>query len=140
MFRNSGNSRTSDAHSLKLNLMDKMNLPRDDNSVVLSDLSICKEYKKVIQEQWIKNMQNNRGEEFELPHGSICISYTQDYFECIIKKHETFNDKPPVQIYVNEVTMKIKSGYYLQLLAPMNLLRSTEQKMNKDRHDKMYCV
>lgn len=54
MFRNSGNSRTSDAHRLKLNLMDKMNLPRGDNSVLLSDLSICKEYKKVIQEQWIK--------------------------------------------------------------------------------------
>ena len=51
MFRNSGNSRTSDAHRLKLNLMDKMNLPRGDNSVLLSDLSICKEYKKVIQEQ-----------------------------------------------------------------------------------------
>ena len=40
IFMNSKNSKTSDAHSLRLNLTDKADLRRSDNYVVLSDLSI----------------------------------------------------------------------------------------------------
>ena len=31
------------------------------------------------------------------------IQQIQDYFEYIIKKHETIADNPPVQIYVNKI-------------------------------------
>ena len=51
----------------------------------------------------------------ELPDGSYSISDIQDYFEFIIKKHETLIENPPVQIYQNKIKnkiiFKIKTGY-----------------------------
>ena len=35
-------------------------------------------------------------DEFNFLDGSYSISDTQDYFQCIIKKHETIADNPPV--------------------------------------------
>ena len=40
---------------------------------------------------------------FDLPEGSYSVSDMQDYFEIIIKKHETLTENPPVQIYVNRI-------------------------------------
>ena len=37
------------------------------------------------------------------PNGSYSVSDIQDYFEYMIKKHETMADNPPVQIYVNKI-------------------------------------
>ena len=57
---------------------------------------------------------------FDLPNGSYSVSDIQDYFEYIIKKHETIADNLPVQIHVsiikNRIVFKIKSGYKLELL------------------------
>ena len=51
-------------------------------------------------------------EEFKLSDGSYSVSDFQDYFQYIIKKHETFADNPPIRIYVNKIenriTFKIK--------------------------------
>ena len=56
---------------------------------------------------------------FDLPDGSYSVFDIQDYFEYIIKKHETIVDNPPVQIYVNKIknriVFKIKTGYKLEL-------------------------
>ena len=56
---------------------------------------------------------------FELPDRSYSVSDIQDYFEYIIKKHETFTDNPPIRIYVNEIenmiSFKIKTEYYVKL-------------------------
>ena len=41
--------------------------------------------------------------EFDLPDESYSISDIQDYFEYIIKKHETITDNLPVQIYTNKI-------------------------------------
>ena len=52
IFKNSGNSKTSDPHRLLLNLSDKLNLKRKDKYVALSNLSIYdtwRNIKKVIQ-------------------------------------------------------------------------------------------
>ena len=53
--------------------------------------------------------------------GSYSVSDIQDYFEYIIKKHETIADNPLVQIYVNKIknsiVFKIKTGYKLELLS-----------------------
>ena len=38
-------------------------------------------------------------EKFELPDGSFSVSDIQDYFEYIIKKHETVTDDPLTRIY-----------------------------------------
>ena len=57
----------------------------------------------------------------------------QNYFEYVIKKHETIADNPPVQIYVNEIknriVFKIKAVYKLELLSPetMKLLGNSKK-------------
>ena len=54
---------------------------------------------------------------YGLPDGSYSIADIQDYFEFIIKKHETLTENPPVQVYPNEIknriVFKIKTGYKL---------------------------
>ena len=72
-------------------------------------------------------------ETFDLPDGSYSIADIQDYFEFIIKKHETLTENPPVQIYPNKIKnriiFKIKTGYKLELLTPeaIKLLESTKK-------------
>ena len=50
------------------------------------------------------------------------VSNIQDYFKHIIKKHETLTGKSLIQIYIdkvqNRITLKIKTGYYLEYLTP----------------------
>ena len=40
----------------------------------------------------------------------------QDYFEYIVKKHDTLTDNRPISVYVNKmtnrITFKTKTGYY----------------------------
>ena len=70
---------------------------------------------------------------FDLPDGSYSIADIQDYFEFIIKKHETLIENPPFQIYPNKIksriVFKIKTGYKLEMLTPetMKLLGSTKK-------------
>ena len=81
---------------------------------------------------------------FDLPEGSYSVSDMQDYFEIIIKKHETLTENPSVQIYVNRIKntifLKIKTGYKLELLTPetMKLLGSTEKVLIKKNTVKTY--
>ena len=49
-------------------------------------------------------------DEFNFPEESYSIVDIQDYFQFIIRKHETLNENPPVQIYPN----KIKTGLLLK--------------------------
>ena len=76
--------------------------------------------------------------------------YIQDYFEFIIKKHETLAENLQVQIYPNNIknriVFKIKTGYKLELLTPetMKLLGSAEKDVDKDKNGenvpKLQCV
>ena len=75
-----------------------------------------------------------------MPDGSYSISDIQDYFEFIIKKHETLTENLPVQIYPNKIknriVFKIKTGYKLELLTPetMKLLGSTKKDVDSDKN------
>ena len=75
--------------------------------------------------------------------GSYSIEDIQDYFEFIIKKHETLTENPPVQIYPNKIknrlAFKIKTGYELELLSPqtMKLLGSAKKMLIKRKMEKM---
>ena len=64
----------------------------------------------------------------------IWFSDIQDYFEYIIKKHETIVDNHLIQIYTRNV-FKIKTGYKLEVLSPeiMKLLGSTKKDVNKNK-------
>ena len=78
--------------------------------------------------------------EFNLPDGSYSISGIQNYFEYIIKKHETIADNPPIQFYTNtiknRIIFKIKTGYNLELLSPetMKLLGITKKDVHLDKN------
>ena len=70
-------------------------------------------------------------DKFESLDGSYSVSDIQDYFEYIIKKHDTVTGNSPIRIYENKIEnriiFKIKTGYYFELLTPetMKLFRST---------------
>ena len=96
----------------------------------------------------IKSVYNNNkfkisaltwNDEFDLPDDSYSISDIQDYFEFIIKKHETLTENPPGQIYTNKIknkiVFKIKTGYKLELLSSetMKLLGSTKKDVDQDK-------
>ena len=142
-FMNSGNSKTSNPYKLLLNLLDKINLKRSDKYVALRNFSICytwKDIKKSYKNNKFKISTPTWNEEFELPDGSYSVSDIQDYFEYIIKKHETVTDNYLIRIYLNKmenrITFKIKTGCYLELLTPksMKLLGSTKSKITKDKN------
>ena len=46
-------------------------------------------------------------DKFELPNGSYSVSYIQDYFEYILKKHGESINNPSVRIYINKIENKI---------------------------------
>ena len=108
--------------------------------MVLANLSIYYTWKNIKSEY-----NNNKfkvsaptwNDTFDLLDGSYSIADIQDYFEFIIKKHETLTDNQPVQVYPNKIkkgiVFKIKTGYKLELLTPetMRLLRSTTKGVDK---------
>ena len=143
IFMNSENSKTSEYHVLVLRLTDKLDLRRGQKTVALSNLSIYYMWENV------KSSYNNNkfkisaltwSDEFELPDGSCSISYIQDYFEYILKKHNESVDNPSIRMYINRIenriTFKIKNGHYLELLTPetMQLLGRPESKITKDKN------
>ena len=83
-------------------------------------------------------------DEFDLPNSSYSISDIQDYFEFIIKKHETLTENPPIQIYPNKIKnrifFKLNTGFKFELLSlkTMKILGSTKQDADKIKIEKMY--
>ena len=71
--------------------------------------------------------------------GSCSVSDIQDYFEYIIKKHETIADNPPVEMYANKIknriVFKIKTGYKLELLTEetLQLLGNSKKVIDKNK-------
>ena len=74
--------------------------------MVLANLSIYYTWKNIQSEynnNKFKICAPNWNDTFDLPNGSYSIADIQDYFEFIIKKHETLTENPPVQIYPNKI-------------------------------------
>ena len=74
--------------------------------MVLANLSIYYTWKNIQSEynnNKFKISAPNWNDTFDLPNGSYSIADIQDYFEFIIKKHETLTENPPVQIYPNKI-------------------------------------
>ena len=140
---NTENSKTSEPHKFKLDLTDKRNLKNPNKNMALANLSIY------YTQKHIKSEYNNNkfkisaltwNDTFDLPDSSYSIADIQDYFEFIIKKHETLTENPPIQIYPNKIknriVFKIKTGYKLELLTPetMKLLGSTKKDVDSDKN------
>ena len=140
---NSKNSKSSEPHRLLTNLSDNINLERSDKYAALSNISIFytrKNIKKSYRKIDFKVSGPTWNEEFELPDGLYFVRDIHEYFEYIIKKHETVSDNPPIWIYVNQienrVAFRIKTVYYLELLRPetMKLFGSTKSKITKNEN------
>ena len=143
IFMNSRNSTTSESHRFKLDLTYKLNLKDPKKGMALANLSIYFTWKNIKSEY-----NNNKfkisaptwNDTFDLPDGSYSIADIQDYFEFIIKKHETLTENPPIQIYPNKIknriVFKIKTGYKLELLTPetIKLLGSTKKDVDSDKN------
>ena len=104
IFMTSKSSKTNEPHKFRLSLADKLNLKDPSKNTTLANLSIYYTWKS------IKSAYNNNkfkisaptwNDTFDLPDGSYSIADIQDYFEFIIKKHETLTENPPIQIYPN---------------------------------------
>ena len=140
---NTANSKTKHSNKFAYNFTDKLKLKNPNKNIALANLSIYYTWKNV------KSDYNNNkfkisaptwNDTFDLPDGSYSIAALQNYFEYIIKKHETISDVSSVLIYVNEINsrivFKIKSGYKLELLSKetMRLLGSSTDTIDGDKN------
>ena len=141
---NTANSKTKHSNKFAYNFTDKLNFKNPNKNIALANLSIYYTWKNV-KSDYNKNKFKisalTWSDTFDVPDGSYSIAV--NYFEYIIKKHETIADVSPVLIYVNEINnrtvFKIKSGYKLELLSKetMKLLGSTTNSIDKDKNSKL---
>ena len=140
---NTRNSKTNESNKFICQFTDKLNLKTPNNkNIGLVNLSIYFTWKNIKSEY-----NNNKfkisaptwNDTFDLPDGSYSIDDIQDYFEFIIKKHETLTGNLPIEIYPNKIknriVFKIKTGYKLELLTPgtIRLLGSAKKDVHKDK-------
>ena len=143
IFMNTENSKTNKPHKFRLSLSDKLNLKNPNKKIALGELNIYYTWKN------IKSAYSNNkfkicalvwNDTFVLPDGSYSIEDIQDYFEFVIKKHETLTENLPIEIYPNKIknriVFKIKTGYKLELLTPetMRLLGSTKKDVDANKN------
>ena len=143
---NTAKSKTKNSNKFAYNFIDKLNLKNPNKNIALANLSIYYTWKN------IKSDYNNNkckisaptwNDTFDVPDGSYSIAALQNYFEYIIKKHETIAKVSPVLIYVNEINnrivFKIKSGYKLELLSKetMKLLGSSTDTIDGNKNSEL---
>ena len=148
IFMNTANSKTRESNKFVYNFTDKLNLKNPKKNIALANLSMYYTWKNV------KSSYNNNkfkisaptwNDTFDVPDGSYSIAALQNYFECIIKKHETITSTSPVIIYENtinnRIVFKIKTGYKLELLSSetMKLSGSSKSAINSDKNGELVC-
>ena len=102
---NNKNSKTSEPHRLKYNLIDKLDLKNPNKNMALASLSIYyiwKNVKSIYNNNKFKIFALTWNDTFDLPDGSYNIPAIQNYIEYVIKKHETTAETAPILIYPNE--------------------------------------
>ena len=137
---NTLNSKTNESNKFIYQFTDKLNLKIPNKNMALANLSIYYTWKNIKLEYGNNKFKISAptwNDTFDLPNGSYSVSNIQNYFEYIIKKHETITDNTSVLIHVNKIKnriiFKIKSGYKLELLSKetMELLGSSKKLLIK---------
>ena len=143
---NTANSKTKHSNKFVYNFIDKLNLKNPNKNIALANLSIYYTWKNIKSDYNNNKFQISAptwNDTFDVPDGSYSIAVLQNYFEYIIKKHETIAGISPVLIYANEINnrivFKIKSGYKSELLSKktMKLLGSTTNSIDKDKNSEL---
>ena len=88
IFMNTENSKTNEPHRFKLDLTEKLNLKNPKENMTLANLSIYYTWKN------IKSEYNSN--KFKISAPTWNVDLPQDYFEFVIKKHETFTENSPI--------------------------------------------
>ena len=142
IFISTGNSKTNESKRFRYYFTDKLNL-KNNKTIALVNLSIYFTWENVKSEY-----KNNKfkitaptwSEEFNISDGSYAVTDIQDYFEYIIKNHETItDDDSPINICANKIknsiAFKINTGYKLELLTKetMQLLGSSKEEIGQDK-------
>ena len=148
IFKNTENSKKNESSKFIFQCTDKINLETPNNKkpglVNLSILYTWKDIKSAYNNNKFKISVSTWKDEFDLPNGSYSISEIRDYFKFIIKKHKTFAENPPIQIYPNKIknkiVFKVRTGNKLELLSleTMKLLGSTKKDVIKIKMEKIY--
>ena len=68
-----------------------------------------------------------------MPDRSYSVSDIQDYFDYIIKIHETVADNPPVQIYTNKINNRIVLKLELLSSETIKFLGKTKKDVDQIR-------
>ena len=140
---NTESSAKNEPHRFILDLADKLNLKNPNKNMALANLSIYYTWKNIKSEynnNKFKISAPTGNDTFDLADGCYSIDDIQDYFEFIIKKHETLTEDPPIEVYPNKIknrlAFKRKTGYKLELLTPeiMRLLGSTKIDVDSDKN------
>ena len=140
------NSKTKHSNKFVYNFTDKLNLKNPNKNISLANLNIYYTWKNVKSDynnNKFKISASTWNDLFDVPNDSYSIADLQNYFEYIIKKHETITDVSPVLIYVNEINnrivFEIKSGYKLEILLKetMKLLASMSNSIDKDKNSEL---
>ena len=100
---NTKHSKTNEAHMFKYNLIDKLNLKNPNKNMALANLSTYytwKNVKSIYKNNKFKISSPTWNDTFDLPDGSYNIPTIQNYFEYLIKKHETITDTAPISMLV----------------------------------------
>ena len=90
---------------LLLKLSNKIDLRKGKRGVAFSNLSIYytwRNIKSLYKNNKFKISVSKWNNKFELPNASCSILHIQDYFQNIIKIHETLTSYPPIKIYINK--------------------------------------
>ena len=124
---NTENSKTNEPHRFRLSLADKLNLKNPNKNIALGNLSIYytwKNIKSAYSNNKFKISAPTWNDTFDLLDGSYSIADIQDYFEFIIKKHETSTFK-------NRIFFKIKTGYKFWIILSRDdeTIREYKKKM-----------
>ena len=99
------NSKTNESNKFIYQFTDNLYHKNPNNNMALANLGIYYTSKNINNKSEMPAPTWN--DEFDLTDGSYSVSEIQDYFEYIIKKHETIADNPPVQIYVNRIKNRL---------------------------------
>ena len=143
---NTANSKTKYSNKFVYNFTDKLNLKNPNKNIALANLSIYYTWKNAKSDDnniKFKISAPTWNDTFDVPDCSYSIAALQNYFEYIIKKHETIANVSPVLIYVNEINsrfvFKIKSGHKLELLSKeaMKLLGSSTDTIDGDKNSEL---
>ena len=113
IFMNTKNSKTNVSNNFFYGFNDKINLKNPNKNITFANLSIYytwKNIKSAYNNSKVKISAPTWNDEFDLPDRLYSISGIQDYFEYIIKKHETIANNSPLQIYIK----KLKIGLFLK--------------------------